>query len=94
MSADVALQLGVVVDAHLAADLGVLLLADGQLLGLAQQRHLLLAGHRIGGARRACSDEHRRKKEAGSFSHDPTCATPVPANSGLFAEVRQQIDQF
>ena len=54
---DVALQRRIVVDAHLPADLGVLLLADRQFLGFAEQRHLLLAGHRVGGARGAQRDE-------------------------------------
>ncbi len=74
---DVALQLRVVVDAHLAPNLDVLLLANRELFGLAQQGHLILARHRIGGAG-GRQDYARRKKEAGSFSHDPASATRVP----------------
>jgi hypothetical protein len=47
---DVPLHLLVVVDPHLAPDLGVGLLADGQLLGFAHQVELALPGHGIGGA--------------------------------------------
>ena len=47
---DVALQLGVVVDTHLAADFGVGLLADGDFLRLAHERELALAGDGIGRA--------------------------------------------
>ena len=67
---DVALKGRVVVDAHLAADLGVLLLADRQFLRFAEHGDLLLARDRVGGAGARESDGHaRRKKEAGSFSH-------------------------
>ena len=52
MSDDIALQLGIVVHAHLAADLGVGLLADRDFLRLAHERDLALAGDGIGGARR------------------------------------------
>ena len=69
---DVALQLGIVVDAHLPADLGVLLLPDRQFLGFAEQRHLPLAGHRVGGARGVYARrKQKEKKEAGSFFHNP-----------------------
>src|SRR5688572_1410139 len=81
--AHVALQIGVVVDAHLPADLGVLLLADRQLLGLAEERHLLLARNGIGRARGAERDD-RRKKEAGSF-HDGDLCNPCTSEFRLFS---------
>ena len=67
---DVALELGVVVDAHLPADFNVLLLADRQLLGLAEQRHLLFSGDGVRRAGHAKRDGGRQKK-AGSFRHAP-----------------------
>jgi hypothetical protein len=60
---DVALEFGIVVDAHLPANLGVLLLPNRQFFGFAQERHLSLAGHRIRGARRRGYEQG--KKEAG-----------------------------
>src|SRR4029450_7004821 len=77
--ADISLQVGVVIDAHLPADFNVLLLTDRELLGFAEERHLLLAGDRIGRARGAKRDD-RGKKEAGSF-HAPGWRTPCPTKS-------------
>ena len=90
---DVALQVRIVVDAHLPADLGVLLLADRELLGLAEERHLLLAGDRVRRARRGDRDEKSCQEKTlravcavcGPLLMPPTCATPVPANSGRFS---------
>ena len=84
--ADVSLQRGIVVDAHLPADLGVLLLADRQLFGFAEQRHLLLAGDGIGRARRADGDERPQKKAASrALVCNPRVVQPLyQANSGPF----------
>ena len=55
-AAHVLLQLRIVVDAHLRADLGVRLLAERDLLRFAHQRELALPGHGVRGTGRAQRD--------------------------------------
>ena len=63
---DVSLQFRIVVHAHLSADFGVVLLADGNLLRFAQKRELAFACDGIGRARR----EERRNREGGKDAPD------------------------
>ena len=79
---DVSLERGVVVDAHLPADFDVLLLADGELLGLAEERHLLLSGDGVGGARGAERDDNSRPKET---RHAPGLCNPCTSEFRAFS---------
>ena len=80
----VLLQRRVVVHAHLGAELLVGLAADADLLALAHERELALAGHRVGGARRRRDGERGeqgRGREpsptAGADEAGCACGPPV-----------------
>jgi len=68
-AAHVALQLVIGVDAHLAANLAVALTPQGNLFGLADERHLAAAGHGIGRAGTRQRRGQQRHQHAAAGRH-------------------------
>src|SRR5207247_74771 len=83
--ADVFLQRAIAVDAHFAADFGVLLLTDLDFLRLAHQRELALAGHWIGRAAGTRRDRDRENQKGATHDRRFTPGSLRTARASLAA---------